>query len=122
MLDALDAGNVRDQPIDELVQSSPLFADITDRSRLKGRCGRCRYQYTCGGCRAMAFYHTGDYMREDPTCFFDPVDRSTVSEHEAETNNVFKKYLLVARAAGAYQPLKQHPVAASALPVEAGKR
>jgi len=104
LLDALSAGNVREQPIDELVQSSGLFAELTDRSRLKGRCGRCRYQYTCGGCRAMALYHTGDYMEEDPTCFFDPVDRSTVSEHEQETNRVFKQYLLVARAAGVYQP------------------
>ncbi len=104
LLDALSAGNVRDKPIDELVASSPLIAQITDRSQLKGRCGRCRYQYTCGGCRAMALYHSGDYMGEDPTCFFDPVDRSTVSEHEAETNRVFKQYLLVARAAGAYKP------------------
>ena len=107
LLDALSAGNVRDQPLDALVESSALFADITDRSRLKGRCGRCRYQYTCGGCRAMAYFRTGDYMGEDPTCFFDPVDRSTVSEHEAETNRVFKKYLLIARAAGVYQPPKR---------------
>ena len=110
LLDALSGGNVRAKPIDELVESSPFFAEITDRSRLKGRCGRCRYQYTCGGCRAMAFYHCGDYMEEDPTCFFDPVDRSTVSEHEAETNRVFKQYLLVARAAGAYKPPARGPL------------
>lgn len=104
LLDVLNGGNVRDFPIDELVERSALFADITDRSRLKGRCGRCRYQYTCGGCRAMAYFHTGDYLGEDPTCFFDPVDRSTVSEYEEETNRVFRKYLLVARAAGVYKP------------------
>ena len=109
LLDVLSAGSVRERPLDELVQSSALFADITDRSRLKGRCGRCRYQYTCGGCRAMAYFHNGDYMGEDPTCFFDPVDRSTVSEHEEETNRVFKKYLLIARAAGVYQPPKNEP-------------
>ena len=118
LLDALSAGNVREQPLDELVRSSSLFSDITDRSRLKGRCGRCRYQYTCGGCRAMAFFHTGDYMGEDPTCFFDPVDRSTVSEHEEETNRVFKKYLLIARAAGVYQPPKDRRGAGSPLPHE----
>ncbi len=109
LLDVLSAGSVRERPLDELVQSSALFADITDRSRLKGRCGRCRYQYTCGGCRAMAYFHNGDYMGEDPTCFFDPADRSTVSEHEEETNRVFKKYLLIARAAGVYQPPKNEP-------------
>ncbi len=103
LLDALSAGNVRDKPLDRLVAESPLFAELTDRSRLKGRCGRCRYQYTCGGCRAMAYYHSGDYLGEDPTCFFDPLDRSTVSEHEEQTNRLFKKYLIVARHAGFYQ-------------------
>ncbi len=119
LLDALSGGNVREKPIDELVGSSPFFAEITDRSRLKGRCGRCRYQYTCGGCRAMAYYHTGDYMGEDPTCFFDPVDRSTVSEHEEETNRVFRQYLLVARSAGVYQPPDEH--SGSGLPLPAGR-
>ncbi len=109
LLDVLNAGSVRELPLDELIASSPLFANITDRSQLKGRCGRCRYQYTCGGCRAMAYFHTGDYMGDDPTCFFDPVDRSTVSEHEAETNLNFKKYLLVARAAGVYKPPGHRP-------------
>ena len=103
LLDEIGAGNVRDMPLDQLVEKSALFADLTDRSRLKGRCGRCRYQYTCGGCRAMAYYHTGDYLEEDPTCFFEPVDATTVSEHEEQTNRMFRKYLLVARHAGFYQ-------------------
>ena len=103
LLDELSGGNVREKPIDELVLQSKLFADITDRSKLKGRCGRCRYQYTCGGCRAMAYFHSGDYMGEDPTCFFDPIDKTTVSEEEEETNRLFKKYLIVARHAGFYR-------------------
>ncbi|RMD81032.1 MAG: radical SAM protein [Candidatus Dadabacteria bacterium] len=103
LLDELTTGNVREKPLDELVYESKIFADLTDRSRLKGRCGRCRYQYTCGGCRAMAYYHTGDYLAEDPTCFFDPVDETTVSEYEEETNRLFKKYLIVARHAGFYE-------------------
>jgi radical SAM protein with 4Fe4S-binding SPASM domain len=103
LLDELSGGNVREKPLDELVLQSKLFADITDRSKLKGRCGRCRYQYTCGGCRAMAYFHSGDYMGEDPTCFFDPVDRTTVGEEAAETNRLFMKYLIVARHAGFYK-------------------
>ena len=103
LLDVLSAGNVRDQPLDQLVTESELFRRVLDRSQLKGRCGRCRYQYTCGGCRAMAYFHTGDVMEEDPTCFFDPVDRTTVSEFEEETNRLFKKYLMVARYVGLYQ-------------------
>jgi radical SAM protein with 4Fe4S-binding SPASM domain len=103
LLDVLSGGNVREKPLDELVESSELFANVTDRSQLKGRCGRCRYQYTCGGCRAMAYFHTGDYMEEDPTCFFDPVDRDAKSEFEDETNRLFKKYLIIARHAGLYK-------------------
>jgi len=103
LLDVLSAGSVRDKPLDRLVNESELFATLLDRSQLKGRCGQCRYQYTCGGCRAMAYFHTGDMMQEDPTCFFDPVDRNTVSEHEEETNRFFKKYLMVARYVGLYQ-------------------
>jgi radical SAM protein with 4Fe4S-binding SPASM domain len=103
LLDELSAGNVRDKPLDRLVNESKLFATLLDRSQLKGRCGRCRYQYTCGGCRAMAYFHTGDYMQEDPTCFFDPVGEATVSEHEEETNRFFKKYLMVARYVGLYK-------------------
>jgi radical SAM protein with 4Fe4S-binding SPASM domain len=112
LLDVLSAGNVRDKPLDRLVNESELFAALLDRSQLKGRCARCRYQYTCGGCRAMAYFHTGDYMQEDPTCFFDPVDKTTVSEHEEETNRFFKKYLIVARYVGLYQ--RPAPAAATA--------
>jgi radical SAM protein with 4Fe4S-binding SPASM domain len=104
MLDVLSAGNVREQPLDHLVNESPLFAQLTDRTQLKGRCGRCRYQGTCGGCRAMAYFHTGDYMEEDPTCFFEPVDRTTVSEHEAVTNRFFTRGLVVGRHNGGYRP------------------
>jgi radical SAM protein with 4Fe4S-binding SPASM domain len=103
LLDVLSAGNVREKPLDRLVNESELFAALLDRSRLKGRCGRCRYQYTCGGCRAMAFFHKGDYLEEDPTCFFEPVDRTTRSEHEEETNRFFKKYLMIARYVGLYR-------------------
>ncbi|MEW6271941.1 MAG: radical SAM protein [Thermodesulfobacteriota bacterium] len=103
LLDALSAGNVRDKPLDRLVAESELFAQVLDRGRLGGRCGRCRYQYTCGGCRAMAYFHGGDVLGEDPTCFFDPLTPETRSEHEEETNRRFKKYLLVARHAGLYR-------------------
>jgi radical SAM protein with 4Fe4S-binding SPASM domain len=103
LLDALSAGNVRDKPLDQLVRESRLFADLLDRGKLRGKCAQCRYQYTCGGCRAMAYYHTGDYLAADPTCFFEPEDKTTVCEHEEETNRVFKKYLMIARYVGLYR-------------------
>ncbi len=101
LLDVLTAGNVRETPLPEILRDGPVFRRILDRSQLQGKCGRCRYQYVCGGCRAMALFHHGDYMAEDPTCFFEPVDRSTVSEHEEETNRNFLRYAFMARFAGA---------------------
>jgi hypothetical protein len=56
----------------------------------------------------MAYYHNGDYMAEDPTCFFDPEDRNTISAHEEQTNRLFKKYLIVARHVGLFKR-PQHP-------------
>lgn len=100
LLDVLDCGNVREKPLARLVAESPVFQALLDRRNLKGKCGRCRYQFVCGGCRAVAYFHTGDYLAEDPTCFFEPADRTTVSPHEEETNRAFRRYVFMARHAG----------------------
>lgn len=100
LLDVLNAGNVRDTPVRDIVANTEVFRRILDRNQLGGKCGRCRYKFTCGGCRAMALFASGDYMGEDPQCFFDPVDETTVCEHEAETGRVFERYALMARYAG----------------------
>jgi len=99
LLDEVQCGNVREKTLERIVDDSPVFQRVLDRSRLKGKCGRCRYKLTCGGCRAMAFFHSGDLMAEDPTCFFEPVDESTVCEHEEETNRRFRHYLFMIRRA-----------------------
>lgn len=99
LIDVLKCGNVRDKSFKEIVDQSPVFQQVLDRNLLQGKCGRCRYQFTCGGCRAMALFEHGDLMGEDPTCFFEPVDRSTVSEHEVETNRMFGRYAFMARIA-----------------------
>lgn len=101
LLDELSTGNVRERPLPDLVAESPIFRRILDRSRLGGKCGRCRYRFVCGGCRAMAFFTHGDFLAEDPTCFFEPRDERTVSPHEEETNRNFERYALMARFAGA---------------------
>jgi len=31
-------------------------------------CGKCRYRYVCGGCRARAYAYFKDYMKPDPGC------------------------------------------------------
>src|SRR5262245_55274269 len=68
----LFAGNVREQKLTELWQSSELFVTIRERTRLGGRCGACELAASCGGCRARAFGMTGDVMAEDPRCTHTP--------------------------------------------------
>jgi sulfatase maturation enzyme AslB (radical SAM superfamily) len=107
-------GNVRDQTFQEIIDSSPEFQKILDRNQLEGKCGRCRYKFTCGGCRAMAYYEHGNVMAEDPTCFFEPEDESTVSEHERETNKMFKRYAFMVRYAHSKRNLVVQEVEAKA--------
>jgi radical SAM protein with 4Fe4S-binding SPASM domain len=103
LLDEVVAGNLRNKSLFNVIDDSPIFQNILNRDNLKGKCGKCRYKITCGGCRAMSYYHSGDYMNEDPTCFFEPIDESTVSKFENITNILFKKHVLVASYAGMYK-------------------
>jgi putative heme d1 biosynthesis radical SAM protein NirJ2 len=65
----IKAGNVRDIQFSRIWKENALFAELRTQ-RYKGRCGRCSYRFSCGGCRARAFHDSGDYMNEDPFCDF----------------------------------------------------
>lgn len=70
----LAGGNVREQPVVDIYRRSPLFRDLRDPERLKGRCGRCEFRQVCGGSRARAHAVTGDYLAADPSCAYDPAN------------------------------------------------
>ena len=61
------AGNLRKQSFKE-IWNSDTFQALRDRTRLKGKCGECKFAIVCGGCRAKAAAHEGDYLASDPTC------------------------------------------------------
>ena len=65
-------GNVRQQSLEEIWASSPVFLKLRDFPSLKGRCGRCEYVRVCGGCRARAFERSMDFMEEEPLCVYQP--------------------------------------------------
>ena len=66
----LSAGNVHQQPLEEIWYRSELFQSLRDRKNLTGeKCSACRYKYICGGCRGRAYAHSGDYLGDDPLCF-----------------------------------------------------
>ncbi len=68
----VSAGNVREVDVVEIYRDHPLFRDLRDPAKLKGRCGRCEYRVVCGGQRGRAYALTGDYLESDPACVYRP--------------------------------------------------
>jgi radical SAM protein len=68
----ISAGNVRREDIVDVYRNHPLFVDLRDPEKLKGRCGICEYRDVCGGQRGRAFGVTGDYLATDPACAYIP--------------------------------------------------
>jgi len=68
----VDCGSVRDADVVDVYRNHPVFKDLRDYSRLKGKCGVCDYRDVCGGQRGRAYGLTGDYMETDPACFYEP--------------------------------------------------
>jgi AdoMet-dependent heme synthase len=68
----LDCGRVTEKGFAEIWNGSPIFQDLRDLGRYKGKCGRCEFIRVCGGCRARAYETTGDYLAEEPFCVYEP--------------------------------------------------
>ena len=68
----IDCGNVRNVDVVEVYRSHPVFKDLRNPEKLKGKCGVCDYRDVCGGQRGRAFGITGDYLETDPACAYEP--------------------------------------------------
>lgn len=101
--DHVKGGNIRHTPLKDILFESDVFVKITDRSQLGGKCGSCRYNFTCGGCRVMAYYINGDYMAEDPTCFIDDISAEELARIEKTTGKSFRNYVRMAAKGGLYE-------------------
>jgi AdoMet-dependent heme synthase len=66
----LTLGNVRRNDIAAIYREHPVLRELRDSQRLGGRCGRCPYRELCGGSRARAYARSGDYLAEDPDCWY----------------------------------------------------
>ena len=63
-------GNVNQEPFGEIVdrhRRELLFLPLREPDS-SSRCSSCKNQAVCWGCRATAYYMTGDIMAEDPNC------------------------------------------------------
>jgi len=66
----IKVGNLRTEQFREIWQGSEVFQKIRNRNMRTGKCGRCNNRDVCGGCRAVAYAYTGDYLAEDPRCWY----------------------------------------------------
>jgi AdoMet-dependent heme synthase len=66
------AGNVRETPLAEIYRNSPIFQDLRNPDKYKGKCGVCEFRYVCGGSRSRAYAVTGDYLESEPYCVYIP--------------------------------------------------
>ncbi|MBC7131429.1 SPASM domain-containing protein [Candidatus Bathyarchaeota archaeon] len=68
-------GNIKSKSLMEIweeMQTSEYFAKAREKREIKGKCGVCEYKEICGGCRAAAYFYTGDILGSDPRCAYVP--------------------------------------------------
>ena len=80
----LPLGNLRKASFREIWEGSPTVHLLQGREHLQAKCGDCRVRDRCGGCRAVAFARTGDFLASDPRCWL-PAEHSVVSFHPRTT-------------------------------------
>lgn len=68
----VNAGNVKTQSFAEIWDDSKVFKNLRNPDLLEGKCGICEYKKVCEGCRARAFYQSGNYLSEEPYCIYEP--------------------------------------------------
>ncbi len=62
-------GNVLTDGFFKIWYGSEVLWKIRNPNNLKGKCGSCQLLTQCRGCRAMAYFASGDFMAEDPQCW-----------------------------------------------------
>jgi len=65
----LGLGNILNTDFFTVWTKSRILGGLRDRDLLKGKCGKCKIRWECGGCRAAAYAAKKDYLGEDTQCF-----------------------------------------------------
>jgi radical SAM protein with 4Fe4S-binding SPASM domain len=64
-------GNLLKDSFKQIWKESEILGILRKKENLKGKCGSCTIE-DCRGCRSLAFSLTGDYLAEDPHCWYNP--------------------------------------------------
>lgn len=62
-------GNILTDGLFSIWYDSDVLWKIRNPENLGGKCHDCALLTQCRGCRAMAYFTTGDFMAEDPQCW-----------------------------------------------------
>ena len=72
-----NCGSLKEDSFEVVWKESAVFRQLRDFTSYAGKCGRCEYMSSCGGCRARAFEATGNFMAEEPLCVYQPARKKT---------------------------------------------
>ncbi len=62
-------GNLLETSLNEMWKKSEILESLRKKESLKGKCGSCQVT-NCRGCRSLVLALTGDYLAEDPHCWY----------------------------------------------------
>lgn len=65
----IKVGNIRETKFDKIWRDSEILQKLRSYDNYEGSCGKCSEIAICGGCRARAFYYSGNYLAEEPWCY-----------------------------------------------------
>lgn len=68
----MSAGNIRLRDFSEIWNTSKLLSDFRSlsKTKLEGSCAKCKNKWCGGGCRAVAYYSTGNLQGTDKHCYY----------------------------------------------------
>jgi len=62
-------GNILTDGLFKIWYTSDVLWNLRDKHKSGKYCRNCQYLPQCGGCRAVAYQMTGNYMADDPQCW-----------------------------------------------------
>jgi radical SAM protein with 4Fe4S-binding SPASM domain len=62
-------GNLLKDSLQAIWKESEILERLRNKENLKGKCKKCEIE-DCRGCRSLALSLTGDYLAEDPQCWY----------------------------------------------------
>lgn len=65
----ISIGNLLNVSLKQIWEGSEILEKLRRKENLRGKCGNCEIK-NCRGCRSLALALTGNYLEEDPHCWY----------------------------------------------------